>query len=231
MKSIGKGSSTRVWQDKWIFDEVPRHPIYKQLQINYNLKVAELFDQYGHWNLELLMELFSENEVKRILTLSVGGTEDKFICSHTIHGSYTVKSGYWLIANKEANRRLDSSILEQQRRALMKRVWKAATLPKIKMFLWRALYGAIAVADHLNSRGLQVPPTCQLCKADPENINHVLFLCDVALNLWMIYDIPIPTTGFSVSLEENFEYMFNMLDKVLTATSRVKVIPWMLWSI
>ncbi|CAN6989042.1 unnamed protein product, partial [Brassica rapa subsp. trilocularis] len=36
---------------------------------------------------------------------------------------------------------------------------------------------------------------------------------------------------FSISLEENFEYMFNMLDKVSTATSRVKAIPWTLWSI
>lgn len=72
MKSIGSGASTLVWQDKWIFDEVPRRPVNKQIFMKFNLKVSELFDRNGQWNIEMLVNLFPENEVKRILALNVG---------------------------------------------------------------------------------------------------------------------------------------------------------------
>lgn len=61
----------------------------------------------------MLVNLFPENEVKRILALNVGGKEDIFIWSYTNHGSYTVKSGYWLIANKEARREQSLSAVDK----------------------------------------------------------------------------------------------------------------------
>lgn len=231
VKSIGKGSTTLVWQDKWIFDECPRRAVNKQIFMNFNLKVSELFDSSGKWNMELLSELFPVNEIKRILALDIGGEEDKFIWTHTRHGSYTVKSGYWLVANKEARRTRPQSPLELQRLDLKKKVWKIATLPKIKMFFWRVLSGAVAVADRLNSRGLNVPITCQICNSGIENINHVLFQCPAALALWVLGGIKLPTTGFSGTIEENISFLMQLMETTTNASIGIKAIPWLLWTI
>lgn len=104
-------------------------------------------------------------------------------------------------------------------------------MPKIRMFLWRVVSGAIAVADRLNSRGLNVSSTCQLCKSDQETINHVLFLCDTASDMWRIASIPLPSAGFSASLEENLSFLFDLLDTHTMDTYSVKSIPSILWSI
>lgn len=150
IKSIGNGQSSLVWLDKWIMDEDPRRPVNKQILYDVNLRVKDLLDQNNNWRLEMLVDLFPENEVKRILDLQIGGREDKHIWACTNHGAYTVKSGYWLLSNSEARRTANISALEQQRLALKRRVWKIATLPKIRMFLWRALSGASAVLIDFN---------------------------------------------------------------------------------
>ena len=231
VKLIGRGSTALIWQDKWIFDEIPRQPVNKKIFMDFNLKVSELSDRHGHWKMKMVTDMFPENEVKRILALNMGGKEVKFIWTYTNHESYTVKSGYWFLANTKARREVAMSSVEQQRIDLKNRVWKMATLPKIRMFLWRVLSGAIAVAYRLNSRGLNVSPTCQLCKTDHENINHVLFLCDAASSIWTTTTIPLPPAGSSISLEDNLSFLMDLMDHPTPATSVVKTIPWMLWSI
>ena len=137
--------------------------------------------------------------MKRITSLYVGGKEDMFIWTYTKHGSYKIKNGYWLIANQEARRQINRSPLDLQQIKLKRRVWKMATIPKIKMFLWRVLSGAVAMVDHLNSMGLNVTPICQFCKLPPDSINHVLFLCDPTINTWLLSSVPMPSTDFSNS--------------------------------
>ena len=123
LKSIGKGLSSYVWVDKWIMDGEPRRPFSKQILFDVNLKALELIDQNGQWRVEMLHDLFPENEVKRILSLQIGGREDKFIWAYTKHGAYSVKSGYWLLANKEAESISNRTALEQQVLNLKCRVW------------------------------------------------------------------------------------------------------------
>lgn len=53
MKSIGNGHYTRVWCDKWVFDEVPRKPINVQSKMDLNLKVESLLNSIGSWCIEI----------------------------------------------------------------------------------------------------------------------------------------------------------------------------------
>lgn len=78
-------------------DEDPRRPVNKQILYDVNLRVKDLLDQNNNWRLEMLVDLFPENEVKRILDLQIGGREDKHIWAYINHGAYTDKSGYWLL--------------------------------------------------------------------------------------------------------------------------------------
>lgn len=84
IKSIRNGQSSLVWLDKWIMDEDPRRPVSKQILFDLNLRVQDLLDQNNRWRMEMLVELFPENEVKRILDLQIGGREDKHIWAYTL---------------------------------------------------------------------------------------------------------------------------------------------------
>lgn len=59
-------------------------------------------------------------------------------------------------------------------------IWKVATTPKIRMFLWRALSGALAVAACLRRHGLDNQPMYKICNGSEETVTHVLFGCTLA---------------------------------------------------
>ncbi|CAH2079673.1 unnamed protein product, partial [Thlaspi arvense] len=73
--------------------------------------------------------------------------------------------------------------------ALKNRVWKLKTLSKIRIFLWRAVSGALAVADHLRMRGIEMDAACKLCTQGSETINHVLLRCDMATQILISAEI------------------------------------------
>ncbi|KAG2280695.1 hypothetical protein Bca52824_051915 [Brassica carinata] len=212
-------------------DTVPRRPVNRQALIDVNLKVSSLVGTSGTWNLELLMDFFRLNEVDRIKSMVPGTVKDCFIWAHSKHGAYTVKTGYGMLAKAKTAAAGQISPQEQVRFDLRKRVWKIPTLPKIRMFLWRALSSALAVAERLKSRGMGVEPNCKICHGSTENINHVLFQFSAALQLWSGAGFTLPSFVMAHSLEENFSYVFNLMEDSNRPQSLIRTIPWMLWLI
>lgn len=104
-------------------------------------------------------------------------------------------------------------------------------LPKIRMFLWRAVSGALAVADRLNSRGLGVDNVCKLCNGGPETINHVLFQCQDARSLWSEVGLSLASISLHQSLEENISYVLNLMEDNNRPQPLVCSVPWVLWLI
>lgn len=117
---------------------------------------------------------------------------------------------------------------ELTRIALKKRVWKIPTLPKIRMFLWRVISGAVAVAERLNSRGLGVEPACKLCNDGAETINHVLFQCTTASRIWADVGVALPAGVLQHSLEENVAYVFDAMQDLSKTEAIRHSIPWVL---
>lgn len=80
-----------------------------------------------------------------------------FFCwNHTKSGEYTVRSGYWLAektTNKEA---YASASMLPSLNGIKDYIWTLETAPKIKIFLWKAISGALSVADNLLARGMKV---------------------------------------------------------------------------
>ena len=117
---------------------------------------------------------------------------------------------------------------ELTRIALKKRVWKIPTLPKIRMFLWRVISGAVAVAERLNSRRLGVEPACKLCNDGAETINHVLFQCTTASRIWADVGVALPAGVLQHSLEENVAYVFDAMQDLSKTEAIRHSIPWVL---
>ncbi|KAL0015031.1 hypothetical protein SO802_002100 [Lithocarpus litseifolius] len=63
-------------------------------------------------------------------------------------------------------------------------VWKVATLPKIKCFLWQCCHQSIPVGTILAKRGMDIPFLCPMCNNEPETIIHALRDCPKAQSVW-----------------------------------------------
>lgn len=231
IKSIGNGNSTYVWGEKWIMDDSPRRSVNRQLLIDVMLKVSSLTDGSGGWNNDLLVELFPPNEVHRIQQMRPGLAEDCYIWAYSRQGAYTVKTGYEILVREKVLQAGQISQQEQVRNNLKKKIWKMPTLPKVRMFLWRAVSGALAVAERLNHRGLGVDTTCKLCHNGLETINHVLFQCSAASNTLSDAGIPLLVVTLQQSLEDNLTLVFNLMEDKSRPQNIVRAIPWILWLI
>ncbi|XP_010462992.1 PREDICTED: uncharacterized protein LOC104743634 [Camelina sativa] len=231
MKSIGDGQTTNVWLDKWVSYGSPRRPFNKEITIDLCLKLSSLITEERTWNIQRLHDLFPPCDVTLIRSYPPALTlPDRYIWAYTRDGRFTVKSGNWLLT-KEAN---NLSLVAEPAalfNKLKERIWKVHTEPKIQMFLWRMLSGALAVADCMNSHGVHVNPVCQVCNAANETIAHVLFGCSLASRVWEATALPLPSQGFLNSITENVEYIFGLMNKSTILERWRNVIPLLLWEI
>ncbi|WZY99007.1 hypothetical protein YC2023_071336 [Brassica napus] len=155
----------------------------------------------------------------------LGREADRYIWSLTDHGSYTVKSGNWLAANNVLNSSATICPLEQRKLDLKKKLWKVKIQPKLRLFLWRAVSGALTVANRLQSRGMNVDVECKLCHNNAEPINHVLFECVMAQELLRKAYFPPPTTP-ARDLCENMKTAMELMENNAISENLRRAIPW-----
>ncbi|KAG7583258.1 Reverse transcriptase domain [Arabidopsis suecica] len=231
MKTIGNGQNTHVWIDNWLFDGHPRRPSSKSSLMDISLKVSALITPQGEWDVALLNELFSGPDVTHIRSFPPAlMLSDRYVWAYTKEGQYSVKSGNWLL-NKEATALEVVSDTETTTNKIKDKVWKMQAAPKIKMFFWRALSGALAVAECLRRRGLNTNPLCQLCRVREETKSHVLFECHMAVAVWQLSGLPVPDQGFSCSVSENISYILHLMERAELPSATRLAIPWLLWEI
>ncbi|KAG7536410.1 Reverse transcriptase domain [Arabidopsis suecica] len=231
MKVIGNGQSTNIWIDKWLFDGCPRRPMNKESLMDISLKVSSLITLQGDWNLPLLHEFFPPADVIQISSFPPDPClEDRFVWAYTKDGQYSVKSGNWLL-NRDAGRMEVISETTCSLNKLKERIWRVRTAPKIQLFLWRALSGALAVADCMRSHGLMINPMCSICHNHEESIAHVLFGCTLAASVWQLTNLPLPEQGFTISITENIAFTLRLMENASLAANMRAAIPWLLWGI
>ncbi|CAA7038463.1 unnamed protein product [Microthlaspi erraticum] len=194
-----------------------------------HLKVSELINSStATWNLPLLNQLFDSGDVARIIGIptSNGARPDSLGWFFTKSGRYTVKSGY-MVAQQflEAETPI---LFGPDTRRLQAQVWQIQCTQKLQHFIWQALTGCIAVGARLRSRGMQVDPQCMRCGMAPETVNHTLFECPPALQVWALSPIPtvpgiFPTGGLFTNMTHLFWH--------LPTDERMKMYPWLIWYI
>lgn len=206
---IGNGLDTNVWIDKWLFEENARRPVNLQSLMNINLKVHELIDPLTRtWNVALLRDLFPLNDDNLIMKQQPWSEIDDFYCwAGTNNRVYNVKTGYEL-SSKRAHKRLFFEAGEfPSINPILDNIWLLKISSKIQVFLWKAVKGAIAVEDRLRSRGIHVNDGCYMCAEEFETVNHILFQCPVARQVWALSNVPSPCEGFGSSVFTNMYHL------------------------
>lgn len=94
-------------------------------------------------------------------------------------GCFTVRSAYHLTWECQFGSR--GSTTADQNMVLGNYIWaglwELKVPAKIKIFLWKALHGAIPCRAVLANRHFKVSGQCPMCNAGMEDIRHMLFLC------------------------------------------------------
>ncbi|KAG7577746.1 Ribonuclease H domain [Arabidopsis thaliana x Arabidopsis arenosa] len=144
--------------------------------------------------------------------------------------SNSVKTGYWLAFRDNKSDLIRNATSQPSLNGLKEKVWSILAAPKIKLFLWRALCAALPVADQIIHRGMRSDPRCQICGEEGESINHVLFTCSVARQLWAISGVPTPEFGFGRSaIFANMQFLFELQKNFLVPAQIRRLWPWVLW--
>ncbi|KAG7595232.1 hypothetical protein ISN45_Aa01g039400 [Arabidopsis thaliana x Arabidopsis arenosa] len=231
-KEVGNGKSLSVWMDSWVYDNGPRIPLIKHFTVNLDLKVEDLIDHHArNWNREVLDDLFYPIDVELIVKRKPVVCMDDFWCwLHTKSGEYSVKTGYWLAFQINKPELIRVAQLQPSTNVLLDLIWASNTSPKIKIFLWRALSAALPVVDQILRRGMRVESICQTCGEEGESINHVLFTCSVARQIWALSGVPTPEFGFSkLSIFANIQFLFDTKKNLWIPPQVRSVFPWVLW--
>lgn len=104
------------------------------------------------------------------------------------------------------------------------------TVPKIKTFMWKMLNGALAVPESLQTRGVHVDKQCQICAAENEFINHILFSCSFARKVWALANVPTPVGEFSEdNIYANIQYVLEFCDDTRFHEEIRMLPPWIVW--
>lgn len=232
---VGNGESIHVWSTPWLADgDRMRMPLMKNSLVDLNLKVKDLLIPNSHmWNIPKLNDLFYPQDIAIISKIKpVINSEDFYCWNHTRSGEYSVRSGYWF-AEKSANKEAyATATVLPSLNGIKDYIWSLDTAPKIKMFLWKAVSGALPVTDNLLSRGMKIDSRCQICGMEGESINHVLFTCTLARQFWAICNFPRPHSDFSVSsIYSNIFYVLKAKDIPSIPLNISRAGPWIIWNI
>lgn len=93
---VGGGENISVYHHNWIPGIKSRDIKKTNSVFNNDLKVSELIDKNSNsWNRSVLMQLFPQDQVDRILTIRISpGKKDKLRWTLTKCGEFTVNSAY-----------------------------------------------------------------------------------------------------------------------------------------
>ncbi|XP_019091045.1 PREDICTED: uncharacterized protein LOC109128670 [Camelina sativa] len=233
-KKIGNGKSVRVWMDQCIFDGEWRAPYSRQIHMNISLKVSDLIHHHSNgWDRDRLDDLFYPQDIDRILAIKLVLDEEDFWCwEPNKSGDYSVKTGYDLALSINKGQLIEEALCQPSLNPLKEKIWSINTEPKIKIFLWKTLSGALPVAERLISRGMRIDRRCQLCGFEGEDINHVLFTCAIARQVWALSLFPHPENGFSQhSVYGNLDFLLTMGESSSIQLDIRQSFRWVLWSL
>lgn len=156
--------------------------------------------------------------------------DDYWVWQHNKHGGYSVKSGYWLKTRVTRMEEIRDAEALPSVNGLKSEAWKLKAPPKIKTFFWRALSNAISVGELLVKRGIKMDSCCQACGFEGESINHILFTCPIARQIWALVNVPSPENGFDVvSHYSNFHYLLSLGSNKKCSEEAAKAMPWIVW--
>jgi hypothetical protein len=181
---VGNGEKIRIWEDKWL----PTPTTYKiqspPAVLDPSAKVCELIERNTRWwNISLLEQIFSPDEVKKILSIPLSSTnkDDILLWRGTVKGEFSVRSAYHLQRELEEVNMAGCSTSSSD---VWDKIWRMKVPNVEKHFLWKASHEILPTRANLFRRKIIDDPLCPICGLEEETVFHILWQCSSAMDVW-----------------------------------------------
>ncbi|XP_048599212.1 uncharacterized protein LOC125579275 [Brassica napus] len=232
-KAIGNGQNTKIWKDSWISSNSQLKPFGPINESALDLRVSDLLTDDLQWNKMRIDQLLPEFSSQiQCIKPSKEGAEDIFVWLPLQTGVYSTKSGYNSQALPPMIPSLPAPINAQsnQEFSWIKDIWSVKTSPKLKIFLWSIIQGALPIGAELQRRGMMAAGHCPRCK-EVETSMHTLFLCPFAKEVWK--HIPI-STPVHIAVDTDFATALVRFRQTICLPHtgvRSPLLPWICWAL
>lgn len=227
---IGDGTSVNIWTDPWLSLDTQLLSMGPPSEAQLELRVSDfILADTKEWDIPKIRHSLPAYEEK-ILAISPSqtGAPDKLLWLGTRTGEYSTKSGYFSAVTSDEDR---MNLQSEQQFKWKSSVWKLSCAPKVKLFSWKLLKGAIPVGERLVERHVPADPRCKRCGCS-ESIIHLLFQCQFAQRVWNLapFVTELDVSGI-VDLMASWESLCAL--KCLPPSGIVSspLFPWVLWAI
>ncbi|XP_050217619.1 uncharacterized protein LOC126668470 [Mercurialis annua] len=203
---IGNGETADIWRDPWLTDLESGFVKTDERRDLAGSKVWQLFKEgTKEWDLDIIRELFSEEDQMRILSVpvSIRNIEDS-----------------WCLSGEKSGE-------ENQRSAFCwNKLWNLNIPLHIRNFLWRLVSGFLPSVEALARKRVFINAQCQVCGSVDETVEHIFFGCEVAVSCWNVSNLKFNLTAVSDVLE----WCRSWLEKLKKEESELAaMICWQLW--
>ena len=141
---------------------------------------------------------------------------------------YSTKSGYYTAVNTTDT---DAAVPNGNGFKWKKSVWNLPCAPKVKLFSWKLLKGAIPVGERLAERHIPVDPLCKRCGCS-ESISHLMFRCQFAQRVWQLapFKTDLDISG-TIDLISSWDSLCDLNCLLPAGITSGTLFPWILWAI
>lgn len=222
---IGNGEKCHIFAEPWFNNWTSLVAANReQRQITVSSLINE---ETGEWDVDAMVEMVGYQNMMSILAeVQLRRTnqtmEDKLIFTGARNGLFSIKNAYRAIA--------DQTLSVQSHHGSSKfwyAIWNMKDVaPRVRLFLWKAVRGALPVAAEIGRRLPQINPECKLCGAAEESVVHTLFHCMVARLTWFKSSLSLRTEGIQGNMDEILTNLWDGLDK-----SQIASFAYILWEI
>ena len=117
------------------------------------------------WDLEILRDLFIEDDVQQILKIPLSSrrTKDSWLWIEGEKGVFSVKSAYHSLCQDY------SRVPSFGGKFNWLKLWSLSMPPKVKNLIWRALQKCLPTLDNFRCKFVEVYPLCPVCQ---EEVKH-----------------------------------------------------------
>ncbi|XP_013624812.1 PREDICTED: uncharacterized protein LOC106330980 [Brassica oleracea var. oleracea] len=216
-KAIGNGRDTLIWEEPWLSSETPSRPMGPPPSETKNWRVYELMiGDSGEWNRELIGRI-----------LPTAATEILSIPKKD--GVYSTKTGYYTnISMKEATQLQPAP---QHPCSWNTDIWRGDFSPKLRVFLWEIVKGALPLGENLEKRSILSNSKCIHC-GFRKTATHLFLHCRFAASIWEMSPLLhveriTSATTFATVLKESKKTL-NLPPSGLISGP---LFPWICWTI
>jgi hypothetical protein len=159
----------------------------------------------------VIQSIFEKDEAELIynIPLSKNSQLDKLVWRAMPSGIFKVKSAYYL--EKERIRQENGKCSGGKGwEVFWKMIWGLKIPNSTKVFLWRACNNLLPTRANLRRKGMDLEENCVICIHEPESIQHVLWECPSAQDVWEVCDRNIQKMTIGGA---NFQEIMEMVER------------------